>query len=453
MRHTTAYALAGLFLAACSTTSIDVGSLQEVTTLKAIPNRDLDLLFVIDNSPSMADNQLALAEAFPELLEPLEQLDDGLPNLHIGVVTSDMGTTGGNDPDDPAPPIDQGAPGGCVGQGDDGALQVNGAPVTGNFISDVANPDGSRTRNYSGALSDTFAQMARVGENGCGFEQHLRSMLRALQDNPHNTGFVRPGANLAVVIVADEDDCSVLDPGFFTQATSILGPVQSFRCFKFGVECSPDDPDSQGPKLGCVPRAASPWIEDVQPVANALLALKPDPRMVMVSGIVGDPGTVAVGPAPDGSMLEPSCQYDQIGGDPESADPAVRLAAFLDLFPDREKRTSICNPDLSGALSDIGESAKRLVGDPCIDTAGLADSSSAPGIQPACEVTDVRDSAPDAPRLLPACAGHTTGDCYALVADPAACPASDDHLRVEVRRATPPADDTWTHVRCQLANP
>src|SRR5258706_11991035 len=84
-----------LATAACSDTAIVVGGLQEVTSMRASMNRDLDILFVVDSSPSMTDKQASLAQNFPRMMDVLAQLDGGLPNLHIGVVTSDMGPNGG----------------------------------------------------------------------------------------------------------------------------------------------------------------------------------------------------------------------------------------------------------------------------------------------------------------------------------------------------------------------
>ena len=116
----------------------------------------------------------------------------------------------------------------------------------------------------------------------------------------------------------------------------------------------------------------------------------------------------------------------------------MRLAAFLDAFPGRSRLTSICNPDLSGAVGDIGLSAKQLMGDSCLTADVLPDS---------CEVTDVRDSAPDDPIRVPRCAdGGTT--CFDLIPDAAACPNTPDHLRVQIHRGVDPSADTWTHIRC-----
>src|SRR5205085_2403504 len=81
------------------------------------------------------------------------------PNPHIGVVTSDMGTSSSQHP--PGPTVGTVGSGGCAGTGDDGVLRrlANGAA----FISDVALPGGSRDRNYTGALRDVFAEVATVG--------------------------------------------------------------------------------------------------------------------------------------------------------------------------------------------------------------------------------------------------------------------------------------------------
>jgi hypothetical protein len=423
-----------IFLVACTSRDVIVGDLEEVTALKAVPDRDLDILFVVDNSPSMIEEQQSLATSFPRMIDALATLDDGLPNLHIGVVTSDLGTSGSLTP--PAAGIS-----GCDGVGMAGNL-VQIAGMTDRFLADIAAPDGTRTTNFTGELRDAFGSLALVGDAGCGFEQHLGAMRRALDANPTNAGFLRPDANLAVVVLADEDDCSVIDSAFFGMDPA-LGPLQSFRCFQFGVQCDGDDPTAPGAKTNCHPRPASPYIEEVAPFADFLVSLKSDERKVMVAAVVGDPSPVAVElAAPPGGgtpipTLSHSCTYAGPSG-PQTADPAVRLAAFLDAFPGRSHLSSICNDDLSGAVTDIGASAKRLMGDPCFSTSVFADT---------CDVTEVRDSAPDAPTHLPSCSDGSP-DCFEVVADAAACPSSD-HQRIVIHRSAAAAPDTWTHVRCQ----
>ena len=428
-----------VLVAACTSQNVVVGDLQEVTSLKAVPNHQLDVLFVVDNSPSMLDKQASLAANFPRMIDVLGTLDDGLPDLHIGVVTSDLGTSGSQTA--PAPDIGSG-PGQCHGSGDAGNLQQTPA-MQARYLADG---------NYTGALRDAFGDLARVGDQGCGFEQHLGAMRHALDNNATNDGFLRDSANLAVVILADEDDCSVADSAFFGPDDGTLGPLQSFRCFRFGVQCDPDDPTNPGDKTSCRPRTDS-YLDGTAPYADFLVNLKGDARKVMVAGVIGDPSPVSVtlAPPPGGGnpipTLAHSCTFAGPDG-PEVADPAIRIASFLDQFPGRSRLTSICNDDLSGAVSDIGHSAKQLMGDPCLDTSQLADTSDAPGIQPACEVTDVRDATPTSPTTIPSCA-DASGTCYELSADPVACPATSDHLRVQIHRVGDVSADTWTHVRCQ----
>src|ERR1700733_14413017 len=82
---------------------------------KIIPvkaNRDVDILFLIDNSPSMGDKQSNLATNFPQFITVLSTIPGGLPNVHIGVATSDMGAKGAADAS-PGNPIGRVGAGGC----------------------------------------------------------------------------------------------------------------------------------------------------------------------------------------------------------------------------------------------------------------------------------------------------------------------------------------------------
>jgi hypothetical protein len=68
----------------------------------------------------------SLAANFPQFINVLANLEGGLPNVHIGVVSSDMGGARRARPGD----------GGCAGLGDNGALQARAAcNVSGLFLS------------------------------------------------------------------------------------------------------------------------------------------------------------------------------------------------------------------------------------------------------------------------------------------------------------------------------
>ncbi|HEY0194593.1 MAG TPA: hypothetical protein VGC42_25950, partial [Kofleriaceae bacterium] len=109
-----------LLLAACASDDIVIGALHEVTSMPAVPNRDLDVLFVIDDSPGMSSKQVALDASMARLIDRLTQIDGGLPDLQIGVTTTDMGTSSASGL--PAPSIGAVGQGGCFGAGRDGAL-------------------------------------------------------------------------------------------------------------------------------------------------------------------------------------------------------------------------------------------------------------------------------------------------------------------------------------------
>src|SRR5580704_7474038 len=55
---------------------------------------DLDVLFMIDNSSSMTEMQEKLGLQLPGFLTALQNLPAGLPNIHIAVVSSDLGAPG-----------------------------------------------------------------------------------------------------------------------------------------------------------------------------------------------------------------------------------------------------------------------------------------------------------------------------------------------------------------------
>jgi len=414
----------------------------EVASFSAVPLRDLDLLFLLDDTES--SGQQSLRDSMATLLAGLAFVEGGLPNLHVGVATSDLGTTGSLEPDNPAPAVGLPGQGGCAGLGDGGVLRTNGALVSGSFVVDEADGLGGRARNYTGVLEQVLGLMTSVGASGCGFEQHLAATVLALT-NPANAGFVRPDANLAIIILADEDDCSVRDAGaFFDADEGILGPRSSFRCTREGLVCS-ESLDAVGPKTGCSPREDSSYLEGIERFVGFFDRLKPSQKLVL-AGIVGDPVPVEVRNVTlNGTSelaLSSSCS---IGG--VSASPAVRIAALVDRYASRGVLTTICQPDLAPNLVEIGMAIKRSMGVACIDTSKLADSRDDSGIQPVCEVHDLDSSG--LATTIPGCPSE--GSCYELRADPQACPETADHVRVVVTRDEPPLAGTRVDVRCELA--
>ncbi|MBW2735272.1 MAG: hypothetical protein JRH20_23050, partial [Deltaproteobacteria bacterium] len=221
--------------------------------------RAVDILFVIDNSGSMNQEQAKLSVNFGALLDMLQVDNRELPNLHIGVVSTDLGA--GNYTSIPS----------CEAiSGDRGALQsmarVPGCPTpTDPWIS-----YNKGTHNVGGCagdamqcVKDAFRCISTLGIEGCGFEMPLESARRAVDPMLNtNPGFLRDNALLAVIFLTDEDDCSAAKAQLFDPSqnglSDPLGPLTSFRCFEFGIQCDINDRNTPGPRQGCVP--AYDWL-------------------------------------------------------------------------------------------------------------------------------------------------------------------------------------------------
>jgi hypothetical protein len=473
MRHATVVSFASLvatsLLTACPDRSIsEIDPLQGRVEFKDIPitpNRNVDILFVIDDSPSMRDKQENLARNFPEFIKVIDSIEGGRPNVHIGVITSDLGSRGADGVT--APGVGTLNRGGCSGIGKGANLQLFGAPVTGGpFISDLLQMNGTRATNYTGRLEDVFGTMARVGDGGCGFEQHLEAAKQALNGNPANANFLRPDAYLAIIFIADEDDCSMEHTTMLAAdgaSISTLGPAQSFRCTRFGVLCdqggaNPNAMNQVGAKDQCHPNDASAYLTSVAEYAKFFKSLKSNPNRVIVAGIMGTSEPFATElrvPSSGGAAipaLAHSCTYINEAGKAEVADPPIRLRFFLDQFPNRSTFAPICQRDLTGGLQQIGDLLKTVIGNPCIE-GDLADvDPRTPGEQFDCSVSTVIDEGlgPTNERILPRCEpdSATPGNapCWRLVEDRTKCQNTPDGLVLTVQQSNSEPFDVDTHV-------
>lgn len=153
-----------------------------VEVFEATDAARVDVLFVVDNSLSMLDDQEILANNFGRFIG--SAFAEGDVSVHIGVTTTDViGGTGG--------------------------------PLVGPFLTDG-----------SADLEARFAAQALVGTEGAGIELGLEAMRRALQDlsATTNAGFLRDDAALSVVLVSDEEDNGGL-PGLDAE---LQRPVESY---------------------------------------------------------------------------------------------------------------------------------------------------------------------------------------------------------------------------------
>jgi len=331
----------------------------------------VDMLFVVDSSGSMSEEQEALAREFPRMVRILATGDldeDGEPefepvtDLRVGVITTEL-ATGDIEIRGCTP---------STLDGDDGVLRTHGY-----WWRDECDRHYPRFLEFraDGGRSERFVRdfscVAQVGNEGCGFEQPLEAALKALTPSTseisflhghghgdgENAGFVRDDAILAVVVVTDEDDCSVADPGLydleserypydpmtgnlrcFSYPEALTSPeryVDGFRRFKAS------DPDSFF--FAAITGVPADLVAD--PTAIDYDALRDDPRMEL-----------RVDPM-NPERLAPACDVVDIG----FAEPAHRILDVAEGLGESATVRSICDATFSEALGGITSQLGRII--------------------------------------------------------------------------------------------
>ncbi len=452
-------------------------------------NRDLDVVFVLANSSNMGKAQGNLIANFPTFVQTMQAFPGGMPNLHLAVVSSDMGAGTGN--------------GRCAGNGNAGIFQWGGPTTTcaattdgARFLSNVAG-----ITNYTGDLSSLFSCVAALDEGGCVYEQTLLSVTHALgadnfdiSGNPEppqqNQGFLRAGAYLAIILLTNEDDCSApqgaandLFPraGDGSSLSSTLGPPTRYRCNAFGHLCgtpqtappimSPLGTNDPGDFTTIVNLDNCVSAEDgrlipVAAFAGVIKALKPDPaNQILVAAIAGlypdnsrnAPYSVSWTRAPSGDPAGPwpemvhSCVS---AGDGSDANPGVRVGEFVKQFGRNGVLQSICDTSFRPAMQRIADEIRRLMGPRCVTGVFADRSSDSAGTQFDCKVT-AQVAGHDV--SIPSCEENGGAHpCWHLDADssclvPAGSSAGTQALRLSVDRdGPPPSGLVSTTIKCAL---
>ena len=422
----------------------------EVKDIPAVPRRKIDILFQIDSSASMEEEQASLRANFPRFIEVLETIQGGLPDVHIGVITPDMGASALDGS------LASGIAG-CTGRGKNGALrQLPNTTIR--YLADEIDGAGNRVRNYPGTLAEAFSSLADVGFDGCGVEQHLEATRAALDNHPDNGGFLRDDAYLAVIIIADEDDCSLAKSTLFSgiPQDSAYGDRVNFRCTTEGVECdTPAIPfeDAPGERRDCHPKFDSQMIASVDRYVDFFKSRKRDPRDVFVAGIVGPQDPFRITSKPNGAtVLASSCPQDN-----QLALPAVRMGYFFDQFEQRNTRATICDADLSGALTDIAAAIKVIPGERCFrnDLADIDPETDGPQYE--CSITEYLRNpggTDEELAIIPRC-GSGSLPCWRIEDDATECfyTEADPHLKLVIDRSGPaPGNDVFIKANCVTAD-
>jgi len=361
------------------------------------PTQDVDVLVVMDDSGSMAEVQWRVQQGLGGLLEALRGPDGQMVSLHLGVTSTDLGAGGYDianceEPDGDNGHLLGGEAAGLAGvdylvdvssRGCDpgwtraGVCEQPSCPpdacdgAPGSELVYDSETGCPRCRNFTMAPEEAVTAMVDLGVQGCGFEQPLEAMARALGSAPD---LLRPGAILVIVFVTDEDDCSADMPALFdpsqTELTSPLGPLTSYRCFEFGVTCDVNQRVISGRREHCVPRTdPNRMLYTIDHFESFLLGedgLGLDPGRVLVSVFAGqaDDRSVVVATSDLGwPEVQPVCD----SGSDIHPKPAIRLRAMAARFHDADDLSrfafhSLCDEDYYGAFLRLGAEVRSRLG-------------------------------------------------------------------------------------------
>jgi hypothetical protein len=424
----------------------DGGSTQTTGTWPFPAQQQHDPLFVIDNSASMAAKQALLLQNLSKMMLVLEKLENGVPDIHIGVVSTDVGAGLGAAGGDCSSPLgDQG-----LLWGNDptpGALAtVAGTPSNGcglmegvRWIEDRMCPDGSRRhRNYRGELADVLSCMGTaLGNHGCGYSHALQALRVALNPirgiNEANQGFLRPRALLHIIIISDKDDCSAdqlneNNDGVFSAKNPGDDPI--LRCAARGHVCDGREIPNYDPSTGydgtqgpwsfdfgsCAAKQPNPsndphWLPliSLQDAIDSVRQVKLTDELIHVAGVIGWPEAFGGRPieyridraAGSGSWdLSPICGAPATEGD-GSVYPAYRLRRFIDAFSrwdDLGFATSMCGESWTDVMLSFGGVLMDQRYPACMTQPLVDGDPNTPDTQPDCQVS----------MMIP---GDDSGDC------------------------------------------
>jgi hypothetical protein len=506
---------------ACTSRSLEAPTVTPtqvfVNTVTQKINNNLDILFMVDNSSSMDSMQQKLYAQLPTFMGVLEGLPMGLPSVHVAVVSSDMGAqsdtanigcggaNGGEDGAFQNTAEDQGTFATCAS-----TTLAAGAE----YISDDAT---GMTKNFTaGDISTVFQCIALLGSAGCGFEHQLASIDHALGSDNYdgngvpqppatNVGFLRDGAYLGIVMLTNEDDCSAppnttiySENGQGDRLSNPDGPLGNYRCNggpHGGHLCQ--DPNSGNPTAYNTPPIMQP--ADVMagtpptlPLANCkdndsgssalipvstfvkdIQGLKPDPaNQILVAAVTGVDSTAHT-PTPyavewtsqqndQGAMeLWPSVAHNCIStnGDGSFADPAVRIAQFVNAFGSNGILYSICDNSYANALQAIATKLGQLIKPKCVNGTIQTNANGNPN----CTVTNnITNMGVTRNVVIPDCAENGgAAPCWNLTLAPNPlpdgtannCDAGTQALSLVQDMASMNADSLNSTIECSLCVP
>jgi hypothetical protein len=311
---------------------------RTVTRLRLGAVQQMDLLFVVDSSVSMADKQALLKDAVPPLVtrlvnplcvDPLTGIGSAtaspadpcpagserefapLKDLHIGVITTSLGAHGGQVCGSLAP---------ADGTPDDHARLLPSVRAGLSSYRDLGflswDPRGDQDppgeTDPLRLETDFVSHVSAVGDDGCGYEAPLEALYRFLVDPAppasveigacagggtgcsqrlgvddtllaQRKAFLRPDSVVAILMLSDENDCSIIDAGQGFLVGTLFNGGDTFQMPRSTSTCATDSNSAccrtcgtfeTTPPAGCVPLAQDPeclrgmWLEESEDRSN-----------------------------------------------------------------------------------------------------------------------------------------------------------------------------------------
>ena len=176
----------------------------------------MDIIFVVDDSGSMKEEQQNLAANFPKFVSKIDSFktkSGAKLDWRIAVTTTATNISYTIAVGGISLPMSE--------KGDDGAFRMPSECGTKRRWIEKSDP----------SASSDFQCLARAGTGGSSIEMPLQATKLALNDrvtDGTNAGFLRDDALLALVILTDEDDCS-RDDNNFTIQNDVCATMQGLR--------------------------------------------------------------------------------------------------------------------------------------------------------------------------------------------------------------------------------
>jgi hypothetical protein len=176
--------LGSVLVAAGCASDTGIARTTEMEEFHQAPTNQVDILWIIDTSVSMQEEQDAVATAAADFTD---QLDNANMDFHLGLVTTDM------DQENENAGVLLGTP------------AVLDASCRSNGIPSVEDDDADCT------YADSFRARVQQGTEGSDQEKGMQAAIQALTAplvDTRNYGFLREEALLMVIVLSDENDCS-----------------------------------------------------------------------------------------------------------------------------------------------------------------------------------------------------------------------------------------------------